>query len=97
MIITHKHKILVKNRIGHGYTNNDFLQFWEENQGRVAKECARIGCVATAQCGGHVYKPGTGPHPHYYIVPLCNSCNHTNYPDGFEVYEDDLADAPTQD
>lgn len=91
-----KHKIWVKNRQGHGYTNNNYLRYWEEKQVSVANECARIGCDKTAQRGGHVYRPGTGPHPHYYIVPLCNSCNQTNYPDVFEVYEGDLVDAPTQ-
>ena len=91
-----KRKVHVQNRNGHGYTGSGFLDYWEAQTGRLAYSCARIGCTGTADCGGHVYIPGTGPHPHYYIVPLCASCNQTNFPNGYDVYEDNMVDAPTQ-
>jgi hypothetical protein len=98
MIFKEQFTVHVQNRKGHGYTDGyDFLDYWEEHSGQVAKKCSRIGCNNKADCGGHVYKYGTGSHPHYYIVPLCNSCNQKEFPNGFDVYADNLVDAPTQD
>lgn len=97
MSINIRHKVRVQNRKGHSYSGTDFLAFWKEKKG-VKKDpvCARIGCDTKADCGGHVYIPGTGPHPRYYIVPLCSSCNHKGFSDGYDVYDDDMVEAPAQ-
>lgn len=98
MSINIRRKVRVQNRKGHSYSGTGFLTHWKDEKGiKNDPDCARIGCDGTADCGGHVYIPGTGPHPHYYIVPLCSSCNQTVFPNGFFVYDDDMVNAPAQD
>ena len=98
MIITERHRVHVQNREGHGYSDKrDYLKYWKDQTGQTPKKCANLECDGKAECGGHVYKYHSGSNPHYYIVPLCNSCNHKDFPTGCYVYEDDLVDAPKQD
>ncbi len=93
--------VTVKNREGHEYSEKtNFLEYWKEKKKYSSNHlvsCARIGCSKTASCGGHVYIADTGKHPNYYIVPLCDSCNHTDFKNGFEVEKSELILAPSQD
>ena len=96
-MITKRERVLVNNRTGHKYSGAQFLDFWEKETDSVAIECARIGCDNIPTNGGHVYKVGSGPHPHWYIVPLCDSCNQKFFPKGYFVFSDDMVDALYQD
>ena len=76
-------KTLVKNVNGssrfaapNGYAS--WLDYWEKKTGITATRCAATDCLKYGRwnlVGAHVQKVG-GYDKHWYIVPLCGSCNH---------------------
>ncbi len=89
--------VLVKNVNGtsrfsapSGYSS--WLAYWEAKTGRKAGYCNASSCWNQAQVGAHVMKVNSYGR-HYYIVPLCYSCNART--DEFYVSETDLVPVPS--
>ena len=73
---------LVKNLNGTSgrYPQNcgTWLEYWERETGKRAYFCHRQGCMEFGHdnlVGAHVKKVGVNDDS-WYIVPLCNRCNH---------------------
>ena len=72
--------MLVKNVIGssrfqapRGYSS--WLEYWEAMTGKKARYCGAMNCYNTVNLvGAHVQK-AYSTDQHWYITPLCNSCN----------------------
>lgn len=71
--------VLVKNINGtsrfsapSGYSS--WLAYWEAQTRRKSRYCKAGTCWNQATVGAHVMKVDSCDK-HYYIVPLCNSCN----------------------
>lgn len=59
---------------------NSWLEFWEMKTGLRANHCHYVGCGTTGRhnlVGAHVKKVGVNDDS-WYIVPLCQGCNHTD-------------------
>lgn len=57
---------------------SSWLEFWEMKTGLRANHCHYVGCGTTGRhnlVGAHVKKVGVNDDS-WYIVPLCNRCNH---------------------
>ena len=57
---------------------NSWLEYWERATGLRASRCHYVGCSTVGRhnlVGAHVKKAGVNDNS-WYIVPLCNSCNH---------------------
>ena len=57
---------------------SSWLEFWEMKTGLRANHCHYVGCGTTDRhnlVGAHVKKVGVNDDS-WYIVPLCNRCNH---------------------
>ena len=65
-----------------------WLDFWEKNKGKWARNCEARACYENCDVGGHVIKVGEGNKE--YILPLCYA--HNNLADDvvFEAWETDL-------
>ena len=93
-------KIYVKN-LHNGSTPppdgyNSWIRYWLENQCKyreipICPQCKQ----RKAEDGSHVKKVG-GEDNHWYIVPLCESCNERKDDKPFEVNEDMLVPANPQ-
>ena len=62
-----------------GTSQNDcscgsWLKHWEKHSHKKADLCSAYGCMHKATKGGHVQKEDPADM-HWYIVPLCDSCN----------------------
>lgn len=89
--------VLVKNINGtsrfsapSGYSS--WLVYWEAQTGRKSGYCKAGTCLNQATVGAHVMKVDSYDK-HYYIVPLCYSCNGRT--DSFYVNENDLVPVPS--
>lgn len=51
-----------------------WLEYWESHTGKKARRCGVDGCNGSDVVGAHVEKV-FGPDHHWYITPLCKSCN----------------------
>lgn len=82
--------IKVKNVVGSsrwpapsGYSS--WLEYWEKQTGKKESICGAVGCSNTDFVGAHVLKANS-TDGHYYITPLCRSCNQRT--DEFDVVWD---------
>ena len=91
--------VQVKNVIGSsrfphpaGYTS--WLDYWEKQTGCQATHCFALDCRkwTNGLVGAHVQKVDS-LDKHYYIVPLCEPCNHRT--DAFWVDESALVPVPS--
>ena len=81
--------MLVKNVNGSGRFDppagySSWLHYWEVKTGRKVSFCTTSDCWFMDLVGAHVQKANSDDKA-WYIVPLCNSCNHRT--DTFEVTE----------
>lgn len=71
-----------------------YVRQWEAYKCRKAEGCANINCENhqsyDALQGAHV-KLADGDDDHWYITPLCHSCNSDANNDKMVVYKEDLA------
>lgn len=51
-----------------------WLEYWETKTGKRAYHCGASGCSKIDIVGAHVQK-AYSPDQHWYITPLCKSCN----------------------
>lgn len=51
-----------------------WLEYWETKAGKRAYHCGASGCSKIDIVGAHVQK-AYSPDQHWYITPLCRSCN----------------------
>ena len=59
---------------------NSWLEYWERATGLRASRCHYVGCSTVGRhnlVGAHVKLVGTTDNS-WYIVPLCQGCNHTD-------------------
>ena len=87
----------VKNVIGSsrfpkpkGY--DSWLDYWIAQKGWKPAFCSTNGCYRLCAVGAHVQKV-YGSDKKWYIVPLCESCNHRT--DEFEVPDTYLVPVPS--
>ena len=73
----------VSERPPHPYTS--WLNYWEINSGYILKNNIPYQCPACGKFflrenldGCHVQKANNPFDSKWYIVPLCNTCNHSN-------------------
>ena len=63
------------------YPYNSWLNYWEKNSGQIfiAKKCPACGRIVTRKefDGCHVQKANNPFDGRWYIVPLCDRCNHS--------------------
>lgn len=92
-----KRMVLVKNVNGSdrflrpaGYAS--WLDYWERQVRQRATHCFAFDCNRTDLVGAHVQLANSSDR-HYYIVPLCEKCNHR--PDTFFVEESALIPVPS--
>jgi hypothetical protein len=67
---------------------DSWLEFYEENSGKLVKDCKVKGCTNKATVGAHVRKVKLRKNQDrsWYIVPLCTSCNQSK--EEFELNAD---------
>lgn len=91
--------VIVKNVEGQYYVPNGFsswLNYWERNMKKTAKECEKLECGNTEDLvGGHVYKKGDTDN--IYLVPICKEHNNYTFTDEYEVPENMLLLVPKED
>lgn len=59
---------------------NSWLEYWERATGLRASRCHYVGCSTAGRhnlVGAHVKLVGSTDNS-WYIVPLCQGCNHTD-------------------
>jgi len=74
-----------KDRKPYGYSS--WLEFWKKKSGKTKSLCAAKDCTNAVAVGAHVQKDGSNDR-HWYITPLCYSCNAKS--ESFFVSEDNL-------
>jgi len=73
-------------KVPDGYES--WLDYWEKNTGRSAKECLNINCENTEDIEGcHVDVVGKSG---VWLLPMCRSCNDSRNHDKMEAYSRDL-------
>lgn len=78
-----------------GHTS--WLAYWEAMAQRNACFCSVIGCTNLATLGAHVTRkiPSLLDDQRYYIVPMCDSCNHPDNTRFMKVLQNSLVGEKT--
>ena len=81
----------VKNASPSPFYSGSLIKDWERYQKRTANKCARCGCKLTEnnKVGGHVLKVHGIPID-YYVVPLCEKCNHSSVTQPYYVFKSEI-------
>lgn len=70
---------------------NSWIDYWKNKCDYSCPSfCTNNECTNDVKVGAHVIKEKCENDRRWYIVPLCNKCNHPNNEDFFEVDEDYL-------
>ena len=67
-----------------------WISKWEEITGRKAGICSFYGCNKDAKHGGHLWIKFQRKD-HYYIAPICSSCNSPHNDDNYKDMKKNVA------